>query len=269
MGPVGIALIAGALFGLGDREVRVFERAAARDIAARLQGPDRAVTVDVRTGGLESLWGDLPSATIHAKDFSLDELPLFTEPDRSTQGKLGVLNLQLSNFVLRGLRIESLSAKIPDCRFDFALAMKSRQIRLSRSGTGGGSVKIFEEDLARYIVHKFRDIKRCTVKARHGVVWVEGYGEFILAKTEFTVVAKIGVVDGTKLTLEKPKIFFDWVRAEPGAADALLKTLNPIIDLNEDLGLHGAIQVTEVDARNGYLTASGKTTIPVRPPEEP
>lgn len=262
---LGIALAGGALFGLGDREVRVFERAAAQDIASRLQGEHKTVQVNVRTGGLESAWGDLPSATISARDFSLESLPLYTEPDRSQAGKLGKLNLDLREFSLRGLKIESLTATIPDCRYDFALAMRSRQIRLSRSGTGQGEVRIRQEDLANYIVKKFRDVKRCTVKAEYGVVWVEGYGEFLLAKTDFTVVATIAIEDGTKLVLTKPKIFFDWVRAEPAAADALLKTLNPIVDLKKDLGLADAIIVDRVDCRNGRLVASGKTKIPVQP----
>ena len=68
---LGIALIGGALFGLGDREVRIFERVAAADIASRLQGEGKQISVNVRTGGLESAWGDLPSATITAKNFSL------------------------------------------------------------------------------------------------------------------------------------------------------------------------------------------------------
>lgn len=262
---LGVALIGGALFGLGDREVRVFERIAAADIASRLEGESKKVSVNVRTGGLESAWGDLPSATITAKNFSLQNLPLYTEPDRSQAGKLGALNLNLREFTLRGLKIESLTASIPDCRYDFALAMKRRQIRLSRSGMGRGEVRIREADLAAYIVKKYRDIKRCTVKAEYGVVWVEGYGEFLLAKTDFTVIAQIAIEDGTKLVLTRPKIFFDWVRAEPAAADAMLKTLNPIVDLHEDLGLADAIFVDTIDCRGGYVVASGKTKIPVRP----
>jgi len=265
VGPLGIALAVSALFGLGEREIAAFERIAAADIAQRLQGPDKVVEVDVQTGGLETAWGHLPAATIRASKFSLDRLPLYTEPHRSTAGKLGSLNLELRDFILRGLRIESLSAAIPQCRYDFQLALRKRQIRLSRSGIGTGEVRIRQEDLAAYILKKYRDIKRVTVRADYGVAWVEGYGEFLLAKTEFTVIARIGIEDGTKLILEKPKIYFDWVRAEPAAADALLSTLNPIVDMRADLGLLDAIHVEEVDCRNGYLIARGRTKIPVAP----
>lgn len=261
----GIALAFGLLFGLGNAEVKKFERTAARDIYSRLDGPNRKVSVHTELNGLiGGALGDVKRATITASDFSLEELPLYTEPERSQKGILRELNLNLKNFILRGLRIEELTASIPDCRYDYALALAKRQIRLSRSGEGTGHVRILQKDLEAYILKKFREIKKVKVTIAKGRAFVEGFGEFIVVQTNFFVIAKIASPDGNRLMLTEPRIFFDDRPADELSKEALLRTLNPVVDLNKDLHLNGAIDVETISLENGVLEASGRTRIPTR-----
>ncbi|MFQ3676695.1 MAG: LmeA family phospholipid-binding protein [Fimbriimonadaceae bacterium] len=261
---IGIGLI--VLFGLGEAEVRSFERRAAADIAAQLDGPDRRVRVRSSLAApLSAAWGDIRRVEIEAERFSTEGLPLFTEPHRSAKGRIGELNLQLREFRLRGLAIERLDASIPGCRFDHALAVSKRQIRLSRSGEGRGSVRVRQEDLEAWIVGKFVEIKRATVSLANGRAVVEGYGEFLVIATEFRVDARIEAPDGRRLALVDANITFDGRPADPLSSQALLQSLNPVVDLDEDLGLYGAVDVTEIRLENGYLEAFGTTRIPTRP----
>lgn len=263
---VSVALAFGLIFGLGNAEVKKFERAAAQDILARLDGPDKKVSVHTELNGLlGGPLGDIKRATIAASDFSLDALPLFTEPDRSQKGILRELRLSLKNFTLRGLRIESLEASIPDCRYDYALALSKRQIRLSKSGEGTGRVRIQEKDLEVFILRKYREIKQVSVKIRDGYAFVEGYGEFIVIKTGFFVLAKIESPDGYRLMLTNAKIVFDGGPASDAAKQALLNSLNPVVDLQKDLNLFDAIAVEKISLERGVLEASGRTKIPARP----
>lgn len=268
MNPLAILAAFGAIFGLGGAEVRKFERAAAAEIASKLQGDQRKVRVKVELNGLASLWGDLRSGTITASNFETDGLPLFTEPDRSKSGKLGHLRMRLSDFVLSGLRVESLEADIPGCRYDFGLALRRRTFRLSRSGVGTGRVVLLEKDLEAFILKKYHEIKKVSVKIDRDKVFVEGYGEFLIAKTNFEVIASLTPIEGTKLELTNARIFFDWKRTDDVASKALLDTLNPVVDLRRDLGLFDAVEVEGVRLRDGRLEAWGKTRIPTRPTEE-
>ena len=265
MNPLLLLALFGFGLGIGNAEISRFEREAAAEISAGLSGDSRKVQVDVVPDGLAVVWGSLSRATITASDYSLEELPFFTDPERSQSGRIGELRLRLSNFHLRGLRIEELRADIPGCRYDFGLARSERTFRLSRSGVGTGSVKILEQDLADYIVLKYAEVKSATVRVYKDVVWVEGYGEFLIFKTDFAIIAKLTAVDGTKLNLTDAKIYFDWRRADPASAQALLDLLNPVIDLDADLRLHGAISVTSIRLRDGVLVIDGETKIPVRP----
>lgn len=265
MNPLLPFALFGIGLGIGSAEIDKFERAAAAEISAKLTGENRIVNVDAVPDGLAVAWGALDRATITATDFSLTELPFFTEPERSQSGRIHLLQLRMTDFDLRGLHIDELSADIPDCRYDFGLAKSQQIFRLSRSGIGTGSVKILEQDLADYIVKKYAEIKSAKVKVYNDVVWVEGYGEFLIIKTDFAIIAKLKAVEGTQLELTNAKIYFDWVRADEASANLLLRILNPVVDLDKDLGLYDAISVDKIRLRDGFVLASGPTKIPTRP----
>lgn len=263
---ITLGLAAGLIFGLAGNEVRKFERAAAHEISDRLEGENRRVSVRTRFNGwLGGFEGDLSEAIIEAKDFSTRELPLFTEPNRSRRGKVRNLKLQLSKFRLGELDIERLEASIPDCRYDFGLARNHKKFRLSQSGIGIGKVWIRDEALERFILSKFKEIKSVSVKSDRGWIWVEGEGEFLILTTHFRVLAKLEPFNGTQLVLTRTRIAFDGLPADAIAAQAVLDTLNPVVDLNRDLKLHGAIIVEGVTTENGVLEAWGKTQIPEAP----
>lgn len=267
--PVILGLF-GALFFFGRAEVRNFEHAAAREISSKLQGDHRQVSVQVRLSGLISgPLGDLDRATIRASHFSTPGLPFFTEPNRSQKGIVRELDIDLRDFTLATLHVRELSAKIPDCRYDYALALSKRQIRLSRSGMGRGYVVIEPKDLEAFILAKFKEIKRVSVRVYDDRVLVEGYGEFLFIRTNFSVVAKLVAVDGTRLSLEDATILFDGRSADAESRRVLLETLNPVVDLDRDLGLCGAIKVDRITLRDGLLRAEGATQIPVRPALSP
>ncbi len=254
-------LAIGLLFGAGGREVRRFERLAAAEIASKLEGESKAVRVQTKVGGP----ADLHRAVIRASRFRAAGLPLFTEPDFSAKGRLRELRIELDDFQLGGLRVDHLEATIPECRFDWDLAIKKHMIRLSRSGEGTGRVRLRAADLEAWILQKFREIKRVEVRLDRDRIWVKGFGEFVVIQTEFEVIARVVASDGVRLMLADAKVFFDGLVAEETVRDMVLKTLNPVVDLDADLGLHGAIHVEGMSMANGVLEAWGKTKIPNRP----
>jgi hypothetical protein len=261
---------AGLLFGLGAKEVRTFEAVAARDIAATLEGADKSVTVKTQMNGfLAGPLGDMKRVTIRASRFSTPGLPLFCEPERSAKGRVRNLRIELRDFVLGGLRVDHLEADIPDCRYDYSLALRKKQIRLSRSGTGQGRVRVLEKDLEAYLLSKFRELKSVSLRLDRNRVYVKGHGEFIVVKTDFEVIAKLVPMDGTKLVLAEAKVFFGEFIADEAVRDLVLNTLNPVVDLDQDLHLFGAVQIERVSLENGVLEALGATRIPNRPNQTP
>ncbi len=259
----------GVLFGFGTIQVRQFEHAAAVDIRSQLRG-NAVVAVQTKMSGLLGApLGEIKEATIRAEDFQTDGLPLFVEPWRSKRGKVERLNIDLSNFDLGKLHVASLVASIPDCRFDLGLASRHRKIRLSQSGVGLGSVTIMDRDLEHFILNKFHEIKKVTVRTEKGKVFIEGDGEFVIVKTHFNVIATLVSPDGHTLELANTRIFFDDKPADELARKALLQTLNPVVDLQKDLKLYDAITVKGIELENGRVRAWGDTKIPLSPNPPP
>lgn len=257
----------GLAFGIGAGEVKRFEKLAAADIGASLSGERKSVRVRSELNGfLGGALGDLKRVTISAERFSTEGLPLFCEPERGTKGKVRELRIQLSDFILSGLRVDRLEATVPDCRFDYDLAIRQRKIRLSRSGTGTGRVRLLEADLEAFLLRKFREIKRVKVRLDRNRAYVTGFGEFLVVQTDFEVIAKLLPLDGDKILLAEARVFFGEFVADPAVRDLVLRTLNPVVDIDADLGLHGAISMEGIELENGALEAWGKVRIPDRPP---
>jgi hypothetical protein len=257
--------LAGLIFGVGSSETRRFENAAASDISSRLGGQGRQVKVRTKFDPFLVLDGKIKSATITASSFTTEGLPLFTQPSASQKGRLGELKMVLTDFRLGPLPVRRLEARIPDCRFDFGLAQRHGRIRLSRSGEGIGSVEVTEEALGSFILTKFREIKRVTVRLADGKAVVEGYGEFLVFNTNFRVEAGLSSPDGNTLVLTSAKIFLDGKEADEASRRVLLDLMNPVVDLDKDLKLYGAVRVSTISLENGLLKASGKTKIPDEP----
>lgn len=264
MNPFLLGALGFGLFHLAGGEVHRFERLAASEVATKIQGSAREVQIRANVGPDGAL-GDVWHVLLAARRFDADGLPLFTEPQRSKAGLVRTLDIDLSDFSLRGLHVDRLRASIPSCRFDLSLAVRHHTFRLSRSGVGTGEVVVSDRDLGAFILRKFHEVKSVYVRVSNGRIHVEGHGEFLLLSTDFAIDAHLEARDGDKLVLSDARILFDGQPAGPEANEVLLNTLNPVVDLNRDLGLHGAMRVDRLDLSDGLIRASGAVTIPNLP----
>lgn len=260
---IGGLLAAG---GLADSKIADFQRAAALDIASVLSGPDKWVRIGVKVDGLFTLpSGALASVRLQASRFSVSGIPLFCEPPTGRTARIGVLNLELKDFVLRGLRIEKLTASIPGCEYDLDVAKRKKIVRLAKSGTGAGEATVRETDLAAFLLYKYRDFQSVEVRLMRGRAVVTGRGKFGLFESSFRVIAKMSVRDPRKIDLTEASVFLDGSMVEAAAARSLLASVNPVMDLDEDLGLHGAFDVAEIAVAEGEMRLVGQARIPNRP----
>lgn len=254
-----------ALFGIGALTIRNFEHAAAKEIGSKLVGDHKVVSLRVSYPGLLSpLLGEVGTATISASNFRCEGLPLFTEPKRSKKGTINLLKLNLSDFYLRDLRCERFTAEIPNCRFDFALAASKRQVRLSRSGMGSGTVELKVKDLAPYILKKYAEVKTVEVTTDGDWVRVRGFGQFLVLSANFDIKAKI-TTNGSQLILTDSIIRIDNKETDSESQKSLINTLNPVIDFAKDLDLYDAVDAKSVQVVGDTIKVTGRVKIPDLP----
>lgn len=251
------ALAGGVLFG--GHTLSRFEREAAYEIKNDLGGAEVRVHANL---GFQSIWGTVPSITIRASRFTTDGLPFHTEPWRSRKGKLDRLNLDMRDFSLSGLRVDSLEAVVPRCRFDMALALAHHRFRLSRSGTGPITVTIRDADFEPFILRKFPEVRSVQVRISGGRATVEGFAQLGLLGARFKVEAALAPRDGSQLVFQDAHIELAGKPADPRLASTLLGFFDPVIDLNKDMHLENAIHIDSVQLRDGFLVGKGLVTIP-------
>ncbi len=260
--------IAAGLFIFGGVTKSSFEGAAARDIQSRLtmRSDGAAMEVKVTTRpNLRTVAGYLPSATISARRFAADGLPLFAEPDRSRRGKLDRLSLKLEDFDLRGLRVAKLSALIPDCRFDLDLALRQRKIRLSQTGEGTGEVQIVAESLEKFVLQKYPLLKTCRMNLENDRVTLTGEGRVGNTPLRFVIEGSVESADGRSLRITRASASINEVPSTSGAAASLANSINPILHLDRDLGMYGSVDIKGISLRGGRLIVAVKTRIPAEP----
>lgn len=260
MNPFLIGGAAGAALFVGLSVAR-FEHDAARDIRRRLHGPSPQVQVRVSLG-IESLGGVVPKVTIDAARFSVDALPFHTEPRGGKSGVLKRLRLDLRDFYLAGLHVESIEADVPNCRFDASLALEHHKFRLTRSGTGPVTVRVRDSDFEPVVLRRYPEIRDVAIRMDHGRVTVDGAAKIAFLSARFHVEAGLTVRNGTELALVDPSVRIGDHQDDPQASAAFLKTFDSLLDLDQDLRLEHAITVDSVELDSGFLVATGHATIP-------
>lgn len=247
----------------GAAEVRRFESSAAREIGRRLGGAEQ-VQVRVKLAGLGPLRGDIARATVNARGFGVPGMPLFTEPERSTRGRLGTLEIRLREFTLAGLKVESLEATVPNCRYDFGLATRRRHIAVSRTGEGTGRVVLREADVAAYARRKHPLLRDLLVVVTEAGVRVTGRGDILMLRTGFDLNAQL-VGRGSRVEIGEATLKIGGTEATPEVRRAVVAVLNPMIDLDRDLQLAGAMTLERVVLSKGRISAEGRLRVPVEP----
>ncbi|CAN5654629.1 hypothetical protein BH11ARM2_BH11ARM2_37250 [soil metagenome] len=242
-----------------------FERAAARELQATL---GKGANVKIRTrASFGIVQGEFVAVRIEASGFSAKGLPLFTEPERSHAGKIDRLELNLHDFMLRGLTVSKLEATIPHCRYDRALALGKKRFRLSESGEGPGRVEVEGKELAAFALRKYKEVTELHFDLRDDRCTVDGVAQILFVKAPFHAEGRLRSPDGSKIELTDAMISFGGKAASPSASDGILKALNPVVDLDRDLALHGAMRIESISLRDQRLIVGGKARIPDLPEE--
>lgn len=259
MNPIGFGIFAGALLFGGGLTVDRFQSDAARGVQSQLGGQAH---VAVSTAlSFEAFRGVLESAKVTATDFKAEGLPMHVEPGYSHYGHIRRLSLRMERFELSGLSVDRMTAAIPDCRFDMGYALAHHKLRLTQSGTGTAEVEVSEAALERYALKKFKLLKELHVKIEGGQIRLSGVAE-LLVRAPFEVTGTLMPANGSQIVLNPTSITINGKPADPAMAQGLLSRFNPIIDLNKELKMEGAVELQEIELKEGEMIGRGRVRIP-------
>ncbi|MCS7190759.1 MAG: LmeA family phospholipid-binding protein [Fimbriimonadales bacterium] len=255
-----LAVIA-ILLTVGRSAVREIEKTAAREIQQRIGGGEFQIKIKPDLGGLPQ--GRIQTLTVYARNFTLNGLPFTLEPERPKSGVIRQFVLRMENANLRGLRAETAAASIPDVYYDRSLALSRRIFRLSATGVGACEIVVNEADLAAYIARKYAPaVRQVQVQIAPEQTTVQGVAFLLANEVRFRAVGKLAPRDGRYLDLAEVQIEIEGTNLPPESANLLRQFLNPIIDIDRDLGLYDGLAVDHVVSEPGRMKAIGRVWIP-------
>lgn len=246
---------------LGRGAVREIEKSAEREIRERIGGQ---VSVRIEFDGARGFTeGKLKRLIVHAEDFTLDGFPFTLEPERPKSGHIRKFVMYLRDARLRGLRAETAWAEIPDIYYDKQLALKRRIFRLSATGKGPAEIVVNQADLADYIRRKYAPyIPQASVEITPSETRVEGAIVFLASEVRFRAVGVLKPREGRYLDLAEAQIEIEGTELPPQAVELLRQWLNPIVDIDRDLGIYDGLYVDSIVSETGRMRAVGTSWIP-------
>jgi hypothetical protein len=254
LNPLWLALLlvgGGLLSGDEDHAGRI----VAKSIMAGKGG-----TARLTLKGANVLTSRVDEIDVEAAGFAGRGLPFHSENPKGAQIAIGKLVLHLRDFELGILPVLSVDATISGCRFDRHEALHSR-LRITDGGRGTAIVRVDENGLAAFIRTKFPALKKLHVKLGGDRVLLSCEADYLKGHPAVWALGWFAV-DGTKVSLSKVDLYIDGLPANAETSGAFLALLNPIVDLDRDLGLEGAAYAKTLTIANGIAEVRGRIRIP-------
>jgi hypothetical protein len=86
-----------------------------------------------------------------------------------------------------------------------------------------------------------------------------------MLKRDFEIICDLKIEEKRRLVIANPITFIEGRRIRDGSDSALLRAFNPVLDLDRDLGLHGAFDMETIRISDGLAEIKGRARIPNRP----
>lgn len=262
---VGIAL--GALFAIHIGLDARAHHAAVRQVSEAFDNTG-AVHVQICPSGLLGLEvNDLASVRIDGTNQRSAHLPFYVFPRPGWKGSIEHLRITLSSYWLAGLPVSLFEADIPGVTYDLGHALYRARLVLRGAGSGSAHVHISPDGLRVFILKKFqKTLSDVIVLINNKKIVASGQIKFLGPPTPFRAVGRLKARDGRYLDLVEPDLVIGGRSVDPVMATTLLRQINPVLDIYEDLGLKGYFEIDNVEIGETEVVINGVATLPQAPP---
>ena len=199
-----------------------------------------------------------------------EELPFAVYPRGGWKGSIRHLRLHLTDFTLKGLPVRRLEADVPFATYDLGWAGYKDRLHLRSAGIGTARVEVGAEGLQYFAIRKYRSIlSDVSVSFERNEVFLSGNYALFGVPTAFVATGTLRPRAGRYVDLFDPVVTVNGIPLSERNANFLLGQLNPLLDIDNDLGLGGFFSVETIAIGDQSVTMSGSMTIPLAQPAAP
>ncbi len=229
------------------------------------------VEISLQPRGVFGLYSnDIYAIDVYGEKLQADALPFGVVKKRSWQGSIQHLRLHYHDFRLRSLHIDKLDADIPKVKYDVGEALRHEKLLLRGSGTGPASVGLKTDSLALFITKKYPNFfSDLNISLQPEHVLLTGKTSILGLRAPFKVAGHLIQRDARFIDLVAEEIELNGIRVMPQTAQTVVNRLNPVLDIDTDLGLKGIFTIGDVQLDTEFVTIRGKITFPILNSAEP
>jgi hypothetical protein len=249
------------LSGLVNHRVN---RAAEIDLRRALRGGE--VHASIRPEGLFGLLiGQSSSTLIRARGFHTSSLPFTIQRGAGLRANVRRLEIKLQDFTLRDAPVKRFTASLPKVSIDIGSALFRERIVIRTAGEGTAVATVDSDGMQRFIQKKYPDFQNVQVALAPGFASVTADVPFLGAVSRVQMCGKLIHREGRYLELSEPVMLLNGREVSAELAQNRARAINPVLDIDRDLGLAGFLYITEVEVGQGILTIRGRATVPADP----
>lgn len=237
--------------------------------AQSLFSGEGAVYVNIQPRGLFGFEAnDLYSVTINTFHKTLDKIPFYAFPKTGWKGSIRRLQLNCHDLIMAGYPVSIFRAELPYVTYDLGYALYQGRLVLRGAGIGVGEVTLSAKDLHAFIAKKYIGLfSRFEVDVLpNAKVCVMGLLHFLGSELPVRILGQLVIDDsGSAIRLEEASICLNGKPLEAQSSKLLLSRINPVVDLNNDLGIGKFFFMTSLHTKDNFVVIKGACKLPIAP----
>jgi hypothetical protein len=251
-----------ALFGgllLFNSQATPDRAARGMESALRRQYPGRQIDVEVKgKRGLNVVRGKFKSVRLTMTGGSASGASLFpiaAVAKANKAGRIGRVAVQLRDFDLDGLRIESADLNWADVVYDWGALRKTSQMNFVSAGPANARILIPVASLQTLLLQRVKDIQNPKMSLQNGRVLVSGTRPAPIFETPlpFTLSARPEVRNQTEIWLSDVQATFAGSPLPPALLSGLTEKFNPVYRFSLSDKWPFSMNITRLNAQNDKL----------------
>jgi hypothetical protein len=239
-------------------------RATEIDLRRTMKGGE--VHASIRPDGIFGLLiGESSSTLIRARGFHSSNLPFYIQRGAGLRANVKRLDLDFQDFTLRDSPVKRFVASLPKVSIDIGSAFFRERIVIRTAGEGTAVATVDSVGMQRFIQKKYPDFKNVQVILIPGFVSVTADTPILGTLSRVEMRGKLSHREGRFLDIIEPTILLNGKETSPVFAQTRARAINPVLDVDRDLGLAGFLYINEVEIGEGIITIRGKASVPAHP----
>ncbi len=237
------------------------EHAIIHDMSRQVTGGE--LHADVKPKGLLGLLvGSSKETLVSGRHINFESSPFKISKGTGLRANVDLLKLDFNEISVRGIPVKSLHLEIPSVSLDVVRAFVDERIFVRSAGEGTGRTTVDEHGLEVFITKKYPQINSPKVTLADGRVRLQGKFTGFGIPSDLDAIGSLEIVDGRFANLVSTTITLNGKPVVGPFMQSMLKMVNPVIDVDKDLGMGGTFYALSVEIRNGAATVYGKATVP-------